>query len=232
MFVLYFIKKEKFRSKKGYIGYLAGVSCAIMIAIGVIALPYFASGGGGAGDNRGGENINASEQTMFILQNPVTYAIILLRFIRDYLISIHTTQHYHHLQHYVTFFIHLGTSAYYFVVWGLLGFVAITDRNENDALTSRIKDKALISFLVLSTFALIATAMYLSFTPVGEDTIAGIQGRYLMPFLFPFFYIIGGFKINNDMNKQMYSMGVYGIMSFVLLTGVWEKLLYYFVTWG
>jgi len=47
----------------------------------------------------------------------------------------------------------------------------------------------------------------------------------LIPFLFPFFYIVGGFKIRNNIDEPMYSIGVFGIMSLVLLTGVWQKLI-------
>jgi uncharacterized membrane protein len=225
MLILFFMKRDKFKTQKGYLGYLIGLSCAALFALGSFALPYLVSGGAWVDDFRGGGVVDSSAQTMFILQNPLEYATLLIRFTRDYLINIHTARTNEYLQYYVTFFVHLGSSPFSYVIWATLGFVALTDRNKDDALTSTIGYKALISALVLSTFMLLATSLYISFTEVGSDTVLGMQGRYLIPFLFPFFYIVGGFKIQNNMNESIYSASVFGIMSFILLTGVWQKLL-------
>jgi len=181
-------------------------------------MPFLASGGGGEGDSRGGSDINATEQTMFILRNPLTYAGILLIFLRDYL-NIFTTPNY------TTYFAHLGIGSFYNLVWMLVGFVMLTDRSEKDMHTSSIKIKTVTAFLTISTVALISTALYIDFTAVGSDSIAGMSGRYLLPVVFPFLYAVGSFKIRNNISKSTYSSCVYGIMSFVLLYGAWEKLI-------
>ena len=225
MLMLFFIKKDKFKTQKGHLYYIIGVSCAAIFVLGSFALPFLTSGGGWVDDYRGGGVVDSRAQTLFILQNPFAYARILLRFVRDYLINIHTARSDEYLQYYVTFFIHLRSSSFYYIIWALLGFVTLTDRSEKDVLSSTIAYKALVSFLVLSTFALLSTSLYISFTSVGAETIEGMQGRYLIPFLFPFFYVVGGFRVQNKMNESVYSIGVFGIMSYVLLTGVWQKLL-------
>ena len=157
-------------------------------------------------------------QTMFILQNPLTYAGTLLRFIETYL-------HRFLANNYVTRFAHLGASSYSLLTLALVGFTTLTDRNESDTHTSAAKNKALISLLVFSTIAIFSTALYIDFTEVGRDTIAGVQPRYLLPLLFPFLYVVGSFKIKNNMNKRAYSSCIFGIISFVLLVGAWEMLL-------
>jgi len=231
MLILYFMKKDKFKTQKGYHSYLAGLTVAALIVIATFALPYIASGGGGIGDYRGGEQVHAASQTMFILQNPIAFAKILVRYMMEFLVYTHTNPHYDFLQHYVTFFINLGPSSLVFVVWILLGFVTLTDRNEKDLLTSTLWNKALVTAIALVTVALFSTVMYIAFTAVGADTIAGVQGRYLMPLLFPFLYVVGGFKIKNLMNEQYYSIGVFSVMLGVILVGVWQKLIPLFAMW-
>jgi len=119
----------------------------------------------------------------------------------------------------------MGQSSFQYLVFILLGFVTITDRTEKDIHTSAMRYKALVTFIVLSAFALVSTALYIGFTSVGADTIAGMQGRYLLPLLFPAFYVVGSFRIQNKMSQSKYSICVFGIMSVVLLTGVWQKLI-------
>ena len=41
------------------------------------------------------------------------------------------------------------------------------------------------SFVFLFTVILVATALYVSFTPVGLGTVNGCQSRYLLPLLVP-----------------------------------------------
>jgi len=236
MCILYFMKKSKFKTKKGYYSYLAGVTCGILLILSSFLVPFLAAGGGGIGDIRGGADVNASAQTMFILNNPLEYTGILLRFMWQY-INIFTTQDY------VTFFAHLGSSSFFILVWMLMGFVILTDRNKMDALTSTAGYKGITSLMSFSTIALFSTALYVAFTPVGADHIAGLQGRYILPVLFPFLYVVGslkimrkvnstarsslvsGLKVTDDNIKTAYSSVVFGIMSFVLLAGAWEMFI-------
>jgi len=218
MLILYFIKKNKFRTLKGYRSYIISVTCAILLITASFIIPFLSSGGGGDGDFRGGSDVNAASQTQFILSNPLAYAGILLNFLWGYL-NIYTVQNY------VTYFAHLGNASFFNLIWILVGFVALTDRSEKDTLTSSIKTKTIIAFLTVSTVALISTALYVDFTGVGSNSIAGMSGRYLIPVVFPFLYAVGSFKIRNYISKSAYSSCVFGIISFVLLFGAWEKFI-------
>jgi len=61
------------------------------------------------------------------------------------------------------------------VLWFLLIFVALTDRNEADRLTSSAKQKILSAFIIFSCVAFFSTALYIGFTEVGAPHIAGVQ---------------------------------------------------------
>jgi len=214
MLTFYFMKRDKFETLKGYRSYLISISCLILFALLSFAAPFIAAGGG-EGDWRGGENVNGALQTLFVLENPFTYVWIFLRFLMTY---INIFSH-----NYITYFAHLGYSSFYSFVVLLLGFVIITDRSKEGLLTSSIGNKVLMTFVTLATIALFSLAMYIGFTEVGAATIAGVQPRYLIPLMFPFLYVVGGFKIQNNINKTAYSCAVFGIMAFVLLTGAWQK---------
>jgi len=219
IFTLFLMSRDKFKASKDYKRYVFTVTLIIIFITVTFILPFISSGGGGEGDARGGGGVNASEQTRFVLQNPLTYAGTLLRFLGSYLNPVTNLAHNH-----ITFFAFLGSASYYFLTLALLGFVTITDRNEYDIPTSTARYKILISLIVFLTAALFSTALYIAFTEVGANHIAGVSARYKLPLYFPFLYIVGSFKIKNNISKPAYSSCVFGIMSFVLLAGAWEKL--------
>jgi uncharacterized membrane protein len=215
MLILYFIPKEKFYKKENYKNYLITVTFFIFFIIMSFMLPLIATRGAAFTDIRGGSDVSAKGQIKFILQNPKTYTIILLKFLKSYL-NIFKGQSY------TISLAYLGNIPYHNLILILLGFIVVTDKNEKDILSSSVKYKIFFFILVFTTIVLFTTSMYISFTTVGESGIRGVQGRYLLPVLFPLFYILGSSKIQNYMNKQLYSCIVFGIMSFILLNGIWE----------
>ncbi|MCL2424844.1 MAG: DUF2142 domain-containing protein [Oscillospiraceae bacterium] len=221
MLILYFVRKDKFETEKGYRWYLVAVTGAIMLAIASFAVPFLIGGGDGAGDIRGGEGVNAMEQLMFILRNPFAYTMILLRFMRDYFNIFADGLN----GGFIGWYISLGHFSFPNFTWVLIFFTAITDRCVKDKFTSTLWHKGLVIFITLSCVAIFSTAMYIAFTAVGSPYIAGVQGRYMIPLMFSFFYIACGFKIENNMNKVAYSIGIFAFMSFVLLSGAWNTFI-------
>ena len=59
---------------------------------------------------------------------------------------------------------------------------------------------------VLGCVILVPTALYLAFTPVGSDIIAGCQYRYIFPMLFPTIYVITNNGVYNKMNKEWFTI--------------------------
>jgi len=218
MLLLYLMGKRKFPSQINYKGYMIAVTCSILLVFASFFIHYLISGGGGEGDYRGSDEVNAVEQTKYILRNPISYAGTLIKFLQNYL-NIPSGSF-----NFTTNFAIIRPSSFFHLVWVLLLFVIITDRHDNDLITSTWKYKIIVSFVVFATIALFSTALYITFTAVGANSIRGVQGRYLFPVLFPFLYVVGGLKITNSINKTMYSSVVFGIMSFVLLYGAWENL--------
>jgi len=218
--ILLFMKRSKFKTNKGYVSYLLAVIFGMLIITSVFLVPNI-TGDTGPGDMRGGSDVSYQGQISFILNNPLEYTKILLRSMRVFLDSFNDSD----FTNYITNIAYFGTSNYMHLVWLLLLFVMFTDRNENDLISIRAGQKTLVSAMAFGTVALFSTAMYIAITPVGYLHILGTQPRYMLPVLFPILYIIGGFKIQNNMNKTAYTTGVFAIMSFVLLYAVWTKLI-------
>jgi uncharacterized membrane protein len=74
----------------------------------------------------------------------------------------------------------------------LLLFVTFTDKNNKDDRSYPILARVYCVLLYVGEAALMATALYIAFTPLGLATINGCQGRYLIPMVYPLCAILTG----------------------------------------
>jgi len=221
MLILYFVRRNKFETAKGYKLYLGVVTATILLAVASFAAPFLMEGDGVVGDIRGDDGVNPMGQVMFILQNPGAYAMILLRFMRNYFnIFAGGLQ-----SGFIGWYISLGHISFPNATWLVILLTAVTDRCVRDKYTSTILQRGLGLFITFATVAIFSTAMYVGFTAVGSPNIAGVQSRYLIPLMFMFFYLVFGHKFENRINKSAYSIAIFGFMSFVLLSGAWHAFI-------
>ena len=124
------------------------------------------------GDTRGG-NTSLIGQLKFLFSSPVI-------FIKVYF--LHLTNTFLNCQFYQSMLneMFFGRFARIFVILYIVYLIYIGIDND----TKLIKKEKLIYLLVtILLFGFTSTALYLSFTPVGETTILGYQSRYVFPFL-------------------------------------------------
>lgn len=210
----FLLEKRKFKSYIFYKKYRTALVLSILFVLASFMLPFIISGGG-TGDLRGGLQVNPSNQVKFILSNPLKYSYILINFLKDYL-SFDLSKDY------MVFFAYLGYGKYHMLLLITLFIVVFTDKNEFDSKSNRLKIKLSIISVFFLSIILVATALYVSFTPVAQYTIAGVQPRYLIPLLFPLLSVIGSDKIINKINRTCYNSIVFGLCSFILLSGFWQ----------
>ena len=207
-----FMPREKFSSKKGHIIYICAVIAVAVLILSLFLLPFLASNGEGFSDDRGGTDVNSAEQMRFILQNPLAYTKILLSFIGSYVSLANASS-------FVNSFSYVGTGAQIWATLSLcvVAFCAFTDKSKHDAFKNNIAVR--VSSVLASFFAvcLVATALYINFTPVGYSTILGCQWRYIIPPLLPFIYSIGSNKIDNKMDNKFLNAIVFGALSLSIL---------------
>lgn len=191
---LFFLPQKKFKTLKQRRCFYFVIIGMVLFLVATFMMPMIISGPG-MGDARGGADVNSTEQVIFVLQNPLRYLRILLNFLRDYL-SLGN------ISFMLQKFAYVGDGYYYGIVYLILTFVAILDRGENERNNVWIKYSGFVG--ALAAVILSATAMYISFTPVASDTVGGMQGRYIIPIMFPVLYLIGMGTTTHKIDKNAF----------------------------
>ena len=168
-----------------------------------------------SGDIRGGE-VSEMTQIGFILGNPLTYAGILLgqmiRWAGKCWFGPDCMTYMGHIVNGTTDF--RGYYGAYMLMLAVTVALSYSGRfirmfsagNEKEAPGHEVKaeghagsppglnasKRVLIITMVFLSAVLIWTAMYVSFTPPGSPEIAGVQGRYFVPLMFPLYLALSG----------------------------------------
>lgn len=79
--------------------------------------------------------------------------------------------------------------------------------------------------IFLITVMLIWSAMYLSFTPVGEASIAGVQARYYLPLIYLGALLLSNSKIKVEISKYGLAKLSFIVANILQIAAVWELLL-------
>lgn len=220
MALLYCMPKKKFQNDKAYKHYIIMVTCAIMYLFLSFLIPSIISGP--STDLRGGADVNGAAQVSYILHNPIEYAKTLLQFLKQYL-SINSTKEY------TTFLAYYEAGSKYIAVTVLLVLYALLDRSTLNQHTGKNWYRLLSVFCAFCAIALVATALFVAFTPVGSRHIAGCQPRYIMPVIFPVLYVLGTNKTTGYFTKNWHYFICLAANSFIVLATFWTQCigLYY-----
>lgn len=212
----FFMKKKNLSKKerKKYYFICGGVILVLFMLLSLTALREVS----GTGDLRGGMDVNPAQQIMYILHNPFIYAKDLLKFIISYLSPFNVSG-------YMVHFAYFGVGSGAMIILALLVIVTITDKNEYDGISSSWIVRAVNLLIFGGSIVLIATALYISYTPVGSHVINGCQPRYLIPLLFPLLSVIGYSNVKNKMNRSVYNGGVMIVMTFLIYWNVYNMIL-------
>lgn len=189
----------------------------LMIGLGIVAAYMILPSIVGSGDMRGGSSVNAQAQIMGILNDPLGYFRILMRFIlKNYLFLEESWKNVFSNLGY------LGTTAHHIGGLLLLFFVCVTDKDRTDRWKGYGVVRAASVVLALVCVMVVASVMYITFTPVGNETILGCQQRYMIPLIFPVFSVLGSSRILNQTNKAWYRLAVIFCTAALLLMNIWE----------
>lgn len=215
-----FVRKEKLQdSKKQRMFILA----AILFLVGTFMLPILI-GGAGTGDARGGSDVNSTEQIKYIIGNPVHYMKTLLNFLKSYLSPDNANW-------YLTFLLYYGQAQYFTICLIIIAVVASVDNSvgRKEIEYNLPRHKLIMAGTSFATISLVATSLYISFTAVGSDTIAGCQPRYILPVVFPFLFFNIGLRVEleNSVKRNLFLMST-NVMMFVYLYGIYLLRVKYF----
>lgn len=183
-------RKEQDRKKKRiFTGAVLGLCLAAFLAF---ILPTLLNPSA-SGDVRGGA-VSEMGQLEFIAKHPLTYAGILLsqmiRWFPQSFFGADCTVFLGHLSNNQTA-VSLSPVPWLVLFVLLLagGIASLIAKKRTPELS--IPERAWTLLLVFGSSALVWTAMYVAFTEPGAGEIAGVQGRYFIPLMFPLYYALG-----------------------------------------
>lgn len=192
-----FIPNKRFKNSKQAFIIRTSVIAVCLILIASFVIPIIRAGGFGTGDSRGGAAVNSALQVQFVLSHPLDTGRIFWNFIRDFFFLDTNSKQVNLATHMA----YLGSGRGWTWVMMVLFAVGLMDREEKSLCNWKIRIAGLLGLAF--TIILIVAALYVSFTAVGSEHVAGVQERYLLPFIFPAFYFMGtpGNKINRNRSE-------------------------------
>lgn len=193
------------------------VELTMLLLVLSFIVPFF--GGTQAGDARGGSDVNAGQQIAFIFGNPLTYTRTLLNFLTDYL---SVGESYGYAGHYA----YLGVLSSSVILVLIMTVVCFTE-DYPDTIPYLPLHQAITAVVCFGTISLVATALYISFTPVGADYIAGCQRRYITPVLFPLLAFLHFPGTNRKIDRARYALLVFAVFVLYNYYGIFQAALQY-----
>lgn len=198
------------------------VVLAIILVISFV-LPLLFPTPGDVGDTRGTSEVNSGEQVRLILDSPMRYIAVVFNFIMTTYLPVSSVETG------LTNYAYFGSINSVFP-WatGLFSLflccIAVLDSDELSNRLISLKNAAWAMVDNGSALFLVCTSLYISFTAVGSDTIAGVQPRYLLPLLPTFFLFIFNFHVENRMKKSRFQIVVTLLVACVLYFSLWQFL--------
>lgn len=216
MFLLvpFLMPKSKIENKKKYYSIcLAGFGVLLfMLLVRSLATT------GGTGDVRGGA-VMPADQIQYIFHNMKEYAQTLTLFLKDYLDLLS-------VKDYTVNFAYYGVATrLVHVIPVLIIYTAITDKQPCDSYETSVLTRIYAIVMYVATAALIATALYITYTPVAELEILGCQPRYLIPLIYPLAAMTGSSKIASRMDKGVYYYGVTIVSTLILYGSIYDVVI-------
>lgn len=217
IFLILLLPKTKFKDNKQCIKFKIGIILIGFLLLSTFILPTLISADA-TGDLRGG-NTSVSGQLSLVFKNPFGYLLILKNNMVDLffnkLISKETLGNFAYVSQ-------ISDNLYYMFLT-LLICVGVTDDERKYEIPKYLK--IIIPIIIFGIIVLIWTALYLSFTPVGEMVINGVQGRYFIPLLFPLMVSFCSNKIINNISCKKYNLFIIMVCLFILLMAIYQNIL-------
>ncbi|WP_159723354.1 DUF2142 domain-containing protein [Enterococcus sp. CSURQ0835] len=221
LLMFFLLKKENFKNKKQFLGYASLISLILVVVS--VATYYYSSVQGI--DQWGVAGADPAKQMSLIFHHPISYIGTLAQFYAD------STFHYAY-----DFFGSLGhliplNPFLVLLSWGIVIFLSLFDVEETGVaqVDERIYltgfEKVVQIFQAICIGILSATALYITFTPVGSGTVEGFQARYMYPMIFPMFIVLSTCKIQNTFSKKAIHLGTLLLALGFLIYYVWSKIL-------
>ena len=197
--LLLFMPKERFASKRCQRLYYLFVMTFALYVVASFALPMILPqpGAHSDGDMRGGAAVSTSGQIAYILNNPGDFVGTIATYVFSHVLSINwvrdatlyfaypTVNMFHVMPSGISVVTNLSI-----VPTVTLGALTAFDLDDTHRLQLPLSSRIWIVIFSLVATGLSIVALYISFTAVGADYVAGWQARYGLVTLFPLLMVI------------------------------------------
>lgn len=183
LLLLLFINNDRFDNKKQAL--IFKILVIVLTALISVTFIIPATTGALSGDSRGGDT-SVSGQIKFILSNPISYAKNLIKYT-----YFHFFENFLGSGNMINFAYTVNNDLLiplYGVYLVFICFVLFTSKSPNIKFNKLFR--LLFMIELIGIWILICTALYLSFTPVGSNSINGVQTRYFVPLLPMILYLL------------------------------------------
>ena len=210
-----FLPASKFKNSKSQLIW----KCVAMISFVLLMMSFVVPSVGDnmEGDLRGG-NTSVTQQMQLILHHPIAYIKVFLRnfynTFDDFVLGRSSLAHMAYVGHHKMY---TSVTVIMVAVFFTEPRVVLPQKSKNSLRNFKI----VMIFLVTGVIGLIWTALYLSFTEIGMETIAGVQARYYIPLLLPVLSMLYSDKIKTGWKEEKYNF----IISFCIIV-LWNVTLY------
>ncbi len=196
------IPKDRFIDKKTMYIMKGGVFLIAFLLVASFMLPAVDPNNTSIGDSRGGDT-SGSRQMAHIFGAPIAYAKLLLTSIDTNFIN------YTFGMEGLGRFGQILNIVHPELLPVLLFAAVLIEKNDRKLDILPKLGIAAMSFVVI---CFVWTSMYLSFTEVGAGAIAGVQGRYFIPLVYPLLLLLNTDKIKAEFNTKAVNVVMVGVL--------------------
>ena len=179
----------------------------------------------GVSGSRGGDTVDSGSQMNFIMNHFVFYIKLLVRFLFGYLNPFSEKMGGNT---YIDNYAYAGTIGISGLVMIIVLIAILIDHDDEKGLFP-VWYRIGILVVYVGVGAICASAMYISFTPVGLDTINGCQGRYLLPAIFPTYFVLSRIPTKTRLKNKIGENNLYTIIGLLMfafnMCGIWKLFL-------
>ena len=151
--------------------YILHVLITLLLIIAVVLVDFLNKD---IGDDKRGGDVNSNEQLQYMIENPISDIKLIVNHVRLTLLNMNWLS-----QMQQSIFFCDVSSVLFLVEFLFILLVAVTD----DSKVLKMKDKFIFWIVFFLEFIINSLVLYLKFSTVGSETIAGFQPRYLFPVL-------------------------------------------------
>ena len=226
------IPKTAFSSKRLWRRYLILIGIAVLLLLASFALPFLVTmvQGSATGDIRGGSDINPGAQISYVISHPFqTFGMGLwfaIRMLNPARLGFAITPADENLLYYSPYLIPTTAPLNEFVAlceFLLLATTCILDGGPEDSSFAGVRYKIGSVLATGLSFTLVAGSMYVAFTTVGRDTIAGVQYRYLLPLLAPLLLLLPNTALRRCGPRPILTRAFFVAESLLLALVLWNS---------